>query len=384
MSAVDIHPEDLIDKCVAGTLTRAEHVRLAAHLKLCASCRFEISVRGDLAEETLARGARPQMVFDHDFAAKPAALAAGEQLHARRAAPAIVKRRFDRRSLVLLAAALVLCAGGATAAVMSGAISVHFLTRSMSSSDALPSVVSGQHERKPVLANPALADASATASKATAELSRATTAELLPDEAAPPARAAASVSAEHATTPAQVHGQPALASLPVAKESNQAALAAASGANQGVASFELPASTAESKAPAARAPSTTTQSGAATLFADANRARRDGNLERAIGLYRELQGRYPSSGESELSRALLAQLLLQRGNAEAALAAFDRYLAADSPVLSAEAVVGRARCLEQLGRREQAVAAWKLVQSRFPDSVHARLAAKRLAALGTQ
>ena len=121
---------------------------------------------------------------------------------------------------------------------------------------------------------------------------------------------------------------------------------------------------------------------AASLFADANRARRDGNLDRAVGLYRTLQSRYPNSTESELSRALLAQLLLDRGNPEAALAGFDRYLADGTPVLSAEALVGRARALEQLGRSTQAAAAWRQVQSRFPGSVHARLAATRLAALG--
>ena len=101
-----------------------------------------------------------------------------------------------------------------------------------------------------------------------------------------------------------------------------------------------------------------------------------------MGLYRALQSRYPGSSESELSRALLAQLLLERGNPEGALASFDRYLAADAPVLSAEALVGRARAFEQLGKSTQAAAAWKLVQTRFPGSVHARLAATRLAALG--
>jgi TolA-binding protein len=120
------------------------------------------------------------------------------------------------------------------------------------------------------------------------------------------------------------------------------------------------------------------------LFADANRARRDGNADRAVALYRALQSRYPSSSETELSRALLAQLLLERGNPEAALAGFDRYLEGGAPVLSAEALVGRARALEQLGKTTQAASAWREVQRRFAGSVHARLAAARLAALGMQ
>jgi TolA-binding protein len=122
--------------------------------------------------------------------------------------------------------------------------------------------------------------------------------------------------------------------------------------------------------------------GAAALFADANRARRDGNADRAVSLYRSLQSRYPASSESGLSRALVAQLLLDRGNPEAALAGFDRYLADGAPALGAEALVGRARALEQLKRTTQAAAAWRDVQSRFPGSIHARLAASRLASLG--
>jgi outer membrane protein assembly factor BamD (BamD/ComL family) len=121
---------------------------------------------------------------------------------------------------------------------------------------------------------------------------------------------------------------------------------------------------------------------AAALFADANRARRDGNIERAIVLYRSLQSRFPTSAESELSRALLAQLLLDRGSPEAALAGFDRYLAEGAPVLGAEALVGRARALEQLGKSAQAITAWQAVQKSFPGSVHARLATTRIAALG--
>ena len=121
---------------------------------------------------------------------------------------------------------------------------------------------------------------------------------------------------------------------------------------------------------------------AASLFSDANRARRDGNVDRAVALYQSLQARFPSSAESELSRALVAQMLLEHGSPEAALAGFDRYLAQGTPVLSAVALVGRARALEQLGKSAQAAVAWQEVQARFPGSVHARLAAARLVALG--
>ena len=135
-----------------------------------------------------------------------------------------------------------------------------------------------------------------------------------------------------------------------------------------------PAATTRPEAPAA--------SSAAGLFAAANRARHDGNVASAVELYRTLERQYPNSAESRLSRALLAKLELDNGDAEAALSGFDRYLADGSPVLTAESLVGRARALEQLGKREEAAATWRLVLRRFPGSVHGRLASTRLAALG--
>jgi TolA-binding protein len=188
---------------------------------------------------------------------------------------------------------------------------------------------------------------------------------------APSARSIPSIPSETiAPTPVVVAPAPSA----VRERRAARALAASEIAHAFVAA--LPAERASAEAPALRVEP------AATLFAEANRARRDGNVDRAVGLYRSLQSRYPNSSESELSRALLAQLLLDRGDPEAALAGFDRYLAEDTPVLSAEALVGRARALEQLGKSTQAAAAWRKVQSRFPGSVHARLAATRLAALG--
>ena len=121
---------------------------------------------------------------------------------------------------------------------------------------------------------------------------------------------------------------------------------------------------------------------AANLFAEASRARRDGNTGRAVTLYRQLEHDYPSSPESQVSVALLAKLLLDRGDPEAAAADYDRYLHEGSPVLGAEALVGRARALEQLGKLDDAANAWLEVEQRFPGTVHARLAATRLAALG--
>src|SRR5581483_10714153 len=134
----------------------------------------------------------------------------------------------------------------------------------------------------------------------------------------------------------------------------------------------------------AEGPSATEPITPARLFSDANRARRNGDVARALELYRGLDSRFPNAAESRLSQALVAKLLLDRGDAQGALAAFDRYLAEDSTALNAEALVGRSRALEQLGRRDEAAASWREVLRRFPGSVHARLASTRLSALDAQ
>jgi TolA-binding protein len=338
MTVVDIHPEDLIDKLNAGSINATERERLDAHLARCAACRFEITVQGDFAEEAPLLDARPQLGFE------PKPQAPREQ----KAAPAMRVRRRRRWPLVAIAAAFVLCAGGATAAVVAGAVAApHWLPWVP---EASPSVAPGT-------------TASASAKNKAKPKATVAKAELPVVAAVEPVASAVAPVLEREREPAE-HDAPK-AARPLAPR---------------------PASTPLSAERVVAAPPSepvrATVEPAAALFADANRARRDGNVERAVVLYRSLQSRFPSSPESELSRALLAQLLLERGSPEAALAGFDRYLADGSPVLGAEAFVGRARALEQLGKPAQAVTAWRAVQTRFPGSVHARLAATRLAALG--
>jgi outer membrane protein assembly factor BamD (BamD/ComL family) len=121
---------------------------------------------------------------------------------------------------------------------------------------------------------------------------------------------------------------------------------------------------------------------AAKLFSEANQARRSGDIGRASGLYQLLQEQYPGSPEAELSRVTLALLLLDSGDAQGALKGFERYLAGGSRGLEAEALVGRARALGRLGRRDLEAAAWHEVQRKFPRSIYGRQATERLAALG--
>jgi len=364
MKVVDIHPEELIDKLNEGSLTIAERERLDAHLALCSSCRFEIAVRSDLAEDVPAFEERPPLTFTGG-APRQRALSAPREPMAPQVSHSLRARSRRRWPLVMLAAALVLCAGGAMGAVITGAVSAQWLGFAPAPKPAESSVHVSE-------------------AKAAAKVKRAVAA---PAASLAPAIESIASSAARSSVPAPEPGATIALPKPVPAVSPSVAVAPLRRAeaarstsekqsNSSVGTFAaVPAAAGTAEAPATRVD-------AATMFADANRARRDGNADRAVGLYRALQSRYPNSSESELSRALLAQLLLDRGNPEAALAGFDRYLAEDTPVLSAEALVGRARALEQLGKSTQAAAAWRQVQSRFPGSVHARLATTRLAALG--
>ncbi len=138
-------------------------------------------------------------------------------------------------------------------------------------------------------------------------------------------------------------------------------------------SVEPPGKPAPSAAPAA--PS------AAELFARANAARRAKRDAEAVRLYRELQQRYPESREAQASRVTLGQLLLDRTDAKEALGEFDGYLSKSGGPVSEEALVGRARALDKLGKRAEARAAWQELLKRYPGSVHATEARTRLGAL---
>jgi hypothetical protein len=121
---------------------------------------------------------------------------------------------------------------------------------------------------------------------------------------------------------------------------------------------------------------------AASIFADANRARRRGDSAAASILYRRLQAEFPRSPEAELSQVTLSMLLLDRGDAAGALTGFDAYLSRPRRGLEAEALVGRARALRALGSAEAEGAAWREVLRRYPSSVYAKQATERLSVLG--
>jgi TolA-binding protein len=118
--------------------------------------------------------------------------------------------------------------------------------------------------------------------------------------------------------------------------------------------------------------------GPAELFDREAAARRGGDYGRAVDLDRDLEARYPTSREAQVSRAIMGRLLLDRGDPAGALAKFQDYLAAGSGQLAEEAMVGRATALERLGKPEEAARAWGALVAAFPDSPYAAHARARL------
>jgi TolA-binding protein len=138
-------------------------------------------------------------------------------------------------------------------------------------------------------------------------------------------------------------------------------------------------------APSVEAPRPTpAKPSAAQLFADANEARRTGDVDRSVLLYRQLQLNHPSSPETTTSRIAFGRLLLDKlGDAPGARAQFNEYLtAAPSGTLAEEARVGLALSAAKLGDAGRERAAWLELLAKHPESVHAERARKRIAELG--
>jgi TolA-binding protein len=133
-------------------------------------------------------------------------------------------------------------------------------------------------------------------------------------------------------------------------------------------------------APVREAPRVVARESASELLERANRARRAGEAQQAIGLFRELTQRYAGSGEARLAEVRLGNLLLERGQARAAIAEFDRHLARGGS-LAPEAVYGRARALGALGDQAAERKAWASLVRDYPGSPYVGFAERRLKAI---
>jgi TolA-binding protein len=125
--------------------------------------------------------------------------------------------------------------------------------------------------------------------------------------------------------------------------------------------------------PAAAAPES-----ASDAYRAANDARRAGRSDQAIRGYKDLQGRFPGSAEAKASRVSLGGLLLRAGSGSAALAQFDGYLEGGSGPLAAEALFGRGRALQALGRSAEEIETLERLVRQYPKSAYATHAKRRL------
>jgi hypothetical protein len=346
MTVVGLHPEELFDKLLDGEITPAERERLRQHLEGCDVCRFEYAARFDFQSEALELAAStPPLALP---------LRAPLPLADERTTPVPVAPPRRRRSRALvwgLAAAALITASGAVAAVLSGHGAWHPLGALFSPGKAAQPVPVAAPKKTPLAA-----------------------------QAVEPARAAPAAAA---ATPASEPAAPAVVQLAAKSAPEQRATHAPSSVKAAAppVAAALP-SGAEAPSKEAAPEPAKELSGAAKLFGEANQARRSGDIGRASGLYHLLQEQFAGSPEADLSRVTLALLLLDSGDAQGALSGFERYLAGGSRGLEAEALVGRARALGRLGRRDQEAAAWREVQRKYPRSIYGRQASERLAALG--
>ncbi len=120
------------------------------------------------------------------------------------------------------------------------------------------------------------------------------------------------------------------------------------------------------------------------LFRRANEARREGRVAAAARLYRQVIQAEPRSERGLTSRVNLGRLWM-RSRPRRALAQFDAYLRLQPRgSLAEEALVGRARALENLGRTREERRAWEQLLRRFPQSLHAGRARQRLTATAVE
>jgi len=112
---------------------------------------------------------------------------------------------------------------------------------------------------------------------------------------------------------------------------------------------------------------------AAALFVWAVKERAQGRTRASIATFRRLQQQFPLTPEALVSQVSVGDLLLDGGDAAAALVAFDGYLGVlPSGPLATEALLGKARALSALGRGTEADTVRREIARRFPDSPYVR------------
>jgi putative zinc finger protein len=438
MTIIDMHPDDLLDRELSGTLSPAEQRRLADHLAQCSGCRLERQLRDDFTHE-LASARAPDTLSTFVSGALRAALPAnGQTPLAMQTPPAPPLPRRSRRRAALLATALVIASGVAAAqaglveevaqfartqlAKVTGqnpapasAAAVEATKRSPK-----PSQLEAPPPAAPEATNDTLAAAEATndepaAAQATSVLAAPNdiveVEERVPTTRKAKARAlrearrtrrevalkkasqasAAPVTSDvspssrdelprrAARTAPAAHASDTVALTDVEESSDLPPRARESEPSRSSTSSEPSVSSTSSE------PSSTAPSGnelgimtAPSLFQRANGARHEGRGGEALRLYELLRREFPTSAEARLSLALSARMLLDAGRLGDAIASFDAYLATRDRALHEQAIAGRALALGRLGRTREELSAWRDLLLDYPDSSYAGFATQRL------
>ncbi|MBX3183438.1 MAG: zf-HC2 domain-containing protein [Polyangiaceae bacterium] len=345
----DLHPEELFDKEAAGTLSPEERGRLEAHLVRCADCRWEREARRAFhlesleTDEALAGAlerlteAAPHVSDERDPSAEPRGDEPGlGKVMAPSHQHPWVRLPSPRRSR--WAVSLLLVSGTAAAWVGFAPAPPEAQLAATAPSAAIPRGISAIGDRGFGSEPPGTAEEPS--------------AEPPPTGATSPSPGA---SGTH-TTPVA-----AMAEAPAQRTPAKRPTLAATAQRAAHLGERTPASLS-----------------AAERFAAGNRARGRGDLAAASQHYTALVKEHAGTPEARAARALLAQLALDEGHPARALAHYDAYLGAGEarPVLSEEALIGRARALSQLGQSSEAARAWRELLKHYPDSA-ARAEAQR-------
>jgi TolA-binding protein len=150
------------------------------------------------------------------------------------------------------------------------------------------------------------------------------------------------------------------------------ALLAPSGVNDRGASPE----SSPSKSPSPSSDST----GSRETLEYARSLRASGDLRRAVEVYRKIHAESPRSASGRTALVSLGELLLSLHDAQAALNAFDSYLAGGG-ALAQEAMFGRARALRALNRPAEERAAISRFLAAYPEAPQGRVLRSRLSAI---
>lgn len=113
---------------------------------------------------------------------------------------------------------------------------------------------------------------------------------------------------------------------------------------------------------------------AATLYQQANQARRDGRSADALAHYMLLESHFPGSPQASVALLPAAELLYRAGRYEDALSRFRRYQGPLAP----EALWGQARCLRAMGRSDEEQGILRQIRDRYPKSAYAPVVTERL------